>query len=177
MEPVFSCAYFQAFGILPSPMPCGCRWGFGLSQRSSIGASGWYPEAPILFFHFSFSLPPWLLPRVGNGNGQRLSVAPVHLLDDGSNSCKRVRLTRKTRPGVSSHVAPDPGHPTLRRWKRLLPPPSEGEVVRWACLAIFFLDLGLGEVCTWGRLEPARRSGSRLVSPAEGTSALALVRF
>ena len=36
--------------------------------------------------------------------------------------------------------------------------------MRWACLAIFFLDLELGETCTWGRLEPAfggnRRKGS-----------------
>ena len=39
---------------------------------------------------------------------------------------KRVRLTRKTRPGVSSHSIPDPGHPTPRRRKRLRPPSSEG---------------------------------------------------
>ena len=59
---------------------------------------------------------------------------------------KGVRLTRKTLPGVSSHDIPDPGYPTPRRWKRLRPPSSVGEGVRWACLAIFFLDLGLGEV-------------------------------
>ena len=41
---------------------------------------------------------------------------------------KRVRLTKKTRPGVFSHSNPDPG------WG-----------VRSASLAIFFLDLGLGE--------------------------------
>ena len=45
------------------------------------------------------------------------------ILDDG----KRVRLTRKTRPGVSSHSIPDPGHPTPKRWKRLLSPSSRGE--------------------------------------------------
>ena len=53
--------------------------------------------------------------------------------------------------------------------------------MRWASLAIFFLDLGLGEVLPWGRLEPAfggnRRRGFRLVSPAEGVSALALTHF
>ena len=47
-----------------------------------------------------------------------------------------------------------------------LPPKEWG--VTWACLATFFLDLGLGEVCTWGRLEPAfggnKRWGFRLVS-------------
>ena len=40
---------------------------------------------------------------------------------------KRVRLTRKTRPGVSLHSIPDQGHSTPRRWKRLRPPSSEGE--------------------------------------------------
>ena len=34
------------------------------------------------------------------------------------------------------------------------PPPSE-KGVRWACLAIFFLDLGFGEFCDQVRLEPA----------------------
>ena len=34
-----------------------------------------------------------------------------------------------------------------------LPPKEWG--VRWVSLANFFLDLGLGEFCTWGRLEPA----------------------
>ena len=29
-------------------------------------------------------------------------------------------------PSDSSHVIPDPGHPTPRRWKRLRPPSSEG---------------------------------------------------
>ena len=77
-----------------------------------------------------------------------LSVTPVHLLDGGSDLGKRVLLTRKTRPGASSHVILDPGRPTPRRWKRLRSPSSEGEGVRWACLAIFFLDLGLGDFCT-----------------------------
>ena len=53
--------------------------------------------------------------------------------------------------------------------------------VRWACLAIFFLALGLGEVCTgdaWNLpSEGTGVVGFRLVSPAEGTSALALVHF
>ena len=61
-----------------------------------------------------------------------------------------------------------------------LPPKEWG--VRWASLAIFFLALGLGEVCTGGRLEPpfggkGRRVFDRLVSPAEGVSALALDPF
>ena len=53
--------------------------------------------------------------------------------------------------------------------------------MRWADLAIFFLDSGLGEVCTgdaWNL--PSEGTGVvvyRLVSPAEGTSALALVHF
>ena len=39
---------------------------------------------------------------------------------------KRVRLTRKTRPGGLSLVYPDPGRSTPRRWKRLRLPSSEG---------------------------------------------------
>ena len=60
-------------------------------------------------------------------SGKRHFITPGHLLDAGGNVGKRVRLTRKTRPGVISHYNPDPGHPTPRRWKRLRPPSSEGE--------------------------------------------------
>ena len=53
--------------------------------------------------------------------------------------------------------------------------------MRWASLAIFFLALGLGEVCTgyaWNLpSEGTGVVGFWLVSPAEGTGALALVRF
>ena len=60
-----------------------------------------------------------------------------------------------------------------------LPPKEWG--VRWASLAIFFLALGLGEVCTgdaWNLpSEGTGVVGFRLVSPAEGAGALALARF
>ena len=79
----------------------------------------------------------------------------VFFLKPGGNLGKRVRLTKKTRPGISSHDIRDPGHPKPRRWKRLRRPSSEGEGVRLACLAIFFLDLGLRDFLLWGRLEPA----------------------
>ena len=116
---------------------------------------------------------PWSLPRVGNGGGKGQLVTPGHQLDDGSNAGKRVRLTRKTRPGVSSHSIPDPGHPTLRRWKRLRLLPLKEREVRWACLAIFFLDLELGEVfALWDAWnlpsEGSGVAGSQLDSPAEG---------
>ena len=50
----------------------------------------------------------------------------------------------------------------------LLPPKEWG--VRWACFAIFFLALGLGEVCTGDALpsEGTGVGGFRLVSPALG---------
>ena len=98
---------------------------------------------------FTTRFPPWSLPGVGNGGGKRRFGTPGRHSDPGGNLGKRVRLTKKTRPGISSHDNPDPGHPTPRRWKRLRPPSSEGEGgVTWACLAIFFLALGLGEFCT-----------------------------
>ena len=60
------------------------------------------------------------------GVGKRHVIIPGHLLDAGGNMGKRVRLTRKTRPGASSDIIPDPEHPPPRRWKRLRPPSSEG---------------------------------------------------
>ena len=49
-----------------------------------------------------------------------------------------------------SHFIPDPGHPTQRRWKKIAPFLRREWGVRWACLAIFFLALGLGEVLHLG---------------------------
>ena len=93
--------------------------------------------------------PPWSLPRVGSGIGKRNGITPGHSSDTGGNCGK----------GAASHVIPDPdpGHSTPRRWKRLRPLPPKEREVRWACLAIFFLALRLGDdfFCTRGRLEPA----------------------
>ena len=55
--------------------------------------------------------------------------------------------------------------------------------MRLTCLAIFFLDLELGEVFApgdaWNLPSEGKGVGSfvRLVSPAEGVSALALTHF
>ena len=76
--------------------------------------------------------------------GKRQFVTPGHLLDAGGNAGKRVRLTRKTRPGASSHSIPDPGHPTPRRWKRLRPDSSEGEVGEVGVPRNLFPRLGVG---------------------------------
>ena len=75
---------------------------------------------------FTKRFPQWILPWVGNERGKRQFVTLGHLLDGGSNTGKRARLTRKTRPSESSHAIPDPGHPTPRRWKRLRPLSCEG---------------------------------------------------
>ena len=75
---------------------------------------------------FTMRFLPWSLPRVGNGGGKRQVITPGLPSETGGNMGKRVRLTGKTRPGASSHVVPDPRHPTLRRWKRLRLPSSEG---------------------------------------------------
>ena len=47
-------------------------------------------------------------------------------------------------------IIPDPGHPTPRRGKDCAPLPPKEREVRWACLAIFFLALGLGDCLHWG---------------------------
>ena len=75
---------------------------------------------------FTKQFSPWILLRLGRGVGKRRVVTSGDLLDCRGNLGKRVRLTRKTRPGASSHVIPDPGHSTPRRWKRLRSPSSEG---------------------------------------------------
>ena len=89
---------------------------------------------------------PWSLPRVGSGIGKRDFITPGIPLDAGGDRGKRVRLTRKTRPGAASHVIldPDPGHPTPRRWKRLRLPSSEGEGGEVGVPRNLFPRLGVG---------------------------------
>ena len=49
-----------------------------------------------------------------------------------------------------------------------LPPRERG--ARWACLAFFFLALGLGELCTWRSLENAFGGNRRRGLPAGQSS-------
>ena len=113
---------------------------------------------------FTMRFPPWSLPRVGNGCGERQFVTPGHLLDEGSNVGKRVPLTRKTRPGVISHYSPDPGASNAEAMEKIAPPflrrsggtggrASQSFSSTWSWVSF----------CNWGRLEPAfggnRRSG------------------
>ena len=93
---------------------------------------------------FSMRFHPWSLPRVGNGGGKRLLITTGHHLDEGSDRSKRVRLTRKTRPSVSSISIPDPGHPTQRRRKRLRSPSSEGVGCEAGVPRNLFPRLGVG---------------------------------
>ena len=93
---------------------------------------------------FTTRFLPWSLPRVGNGGGKRQVGTPGHRSDPGGNLGKRFRLTKKTRPGVISHVNPDPGHPTPRRWKRLRSPSSEGEGGEVGVPRNLFPRLGVG---------------------------------
>ena len=63
---------------------------------------------------------------------------------------------------------PDPGHPTLRRWKRLRPPSSEGVGCEVGEPRNLFPRLGVGEFCTGTPGTCFRRVWRWLVSPAEG---------
>ena len=100
---------------------------------------------------------PWSLPRVGSGGDKKHFLATGHLADAGGTVGKgsglperhvqllflmSVRILGTQRRGDGKDCAPLP--------------PMEWEV-RWACLAIFFLALGLGEVCAWGRGTCLRR--------------------
>ena len=93
---------------------------------------------------FTLRLHPWSLPRVDHGGGKRLLIATGHLPDASSTVEKRVRLTRKTRPGLISYNIPDPGHSTPMRWKRLRPPSSEGEGGEVGVPRNLFPRLGVG---------------------------------
>ena len=73
---------------------------------------------------FTTRFIPLSFSRAGNRDGTRQFGTPGDHPDPGGNLGKRVRLTKKTRPGLFSQSNPDPGHPTLRRWKRLRPPSS-----------------------------------------------------
>ena len=126
-----------------------------------------YPKGSALELHdgtlnlrhctevFTMRLLPWSLPRVGDGGGKRqfillvISRMLVVLWEKGSGLPGRhvqvlflmtIRILGFQRRGDGKDCAP-------------LPPKEWG--VRWACLAIFFFALGLGNFCTWGRLEPA----------------------
>ena len=153
-------------------------WGFGLSKGFSFGASRWHSEAPTLHYFFlcvfTHGLHLGLVMVVVNSSLLLLVILLMQVVMrvKGSGSPKKMRL------GVSSHSNPDP---TPRRWKRLRPFLRRSGEVRWVCLAIFFLALVGKVVCTgdaWNLpSEGTGIGGFRLVSPAEGTSALALVRY
>ena len=95
---------------------------------------------------FTERFPPWSLPQGCFGIGTRSFSTIGHLLDIDSTVGKRVWLTKKTRPIISSHVIPDPvpGHPTPRRWKRLRPPSSVGEEGEVGVPRNLFPRLGVG---------------------------------
>ena len=97
---------------------------------------------------FSKRLPPWIISGShGQGGGQGASTTST--CDGGGNvSTLRVRLTRKSRPVVgvqdTGHDDPDPGLPTSKRWKRLLPPVSAGAGSEVGVPKHLFPRLGFG---------------------------------
>ena len=129
--------------------------GFGLSQRTSFGVSGWHTEAPTLY------------------------VTPGHLSDDRSDIVKRVRLTRKDTSrciifsfsGSRALNAEEMEKIALPFLQRKVGRASQSFSSRW----------GWVRFCTgdaWNLpSEGTGVVGCRLVSPAEGTGALALARF
>ena len=125
---MFSWFELQTIGILPSSMPKAVCGVLGYPKGSALELLDGTLKLRHCTDLFTKRFPPWSLPRVGSGIGKRNGITPGHSSDTGGNSGKRVRLTKKTRPGAASHVIPDqdPGHPTPRRWKRLRSPSSEG---------------------------------------------------
>ena len=73
-------------------------------------------------FTMRFSPPPCLYLGLVLGLAKGIFITLGNPLDTGGNRGKRVRLTRKRRPGATSDIIRDPGHPLPRRWKRLRPP-------------------------------------------------------
>ena len=94
---------------------------------------------------FTMRLPPWSLPRVGNGVGKRHFMTPGHLLDAGGNMGKRSGLPARH---VQVHLLMSFRILGIQRrgdGKDCAPLSSKEWGVRWASLAIFFLALGLGD--------------------------------
>ena len=112
---------------------------------------------------FTKRFPPWSLPNVGYGVGKSHVITPGHLPDAGGNGGTGVRLTRKdSSRRSSSHHSGSRASNAQGDGKDCAPLPPKEREVRWACLAIFFLDLGLGEVCTgdaWNLLSDATGVG------------------
>ena len=140
-------------------------WGFGVSQGFSFGASGWPFEAPILHYSFYQAFSPhglflrflwglvkgvfvlsvisWILIVLlvkGSGLPRRRVQTFLHMLF-------RTQFQGTQRRGDGKDCFP-------------LPPKEKGE--RWACLAIFFLALGLGDFAlgnAWNLLSEATGVG------------------
>ena len=114
MESVFSWFVLQTIGILSSS-----QWLKAVCEvlGNPGGSALELPDGTLKLRHctqvFTMRFQCWSLPRVGNGGGKRQFITP------GDHLGKRVRLTRKTRPGVSLHGIPDLGHPT----------PNDGELM------------------------------------------------
>ena len=53
---MFSWSLFETIGILSSPLPQGCMWGFGLFSRVSFGNSGWHTVLLFLLCVFTLGL-------------------------------------------------------------------------------------------------------------------------
>ena len=102
---------------------------------------------------FPNRFPSWSSHPIGNGRVRGLHVATTHLDGEGGNIAKRVRLTKKHKVVFSLLAFRTRGTQLQGDGKDCAPLPPKEWGVRPASLAIFFLELELGEVfCTWGRL-------------------------
>ena len=141
---MFSWSLFKTVGILSSSVPWCSLWVLGYPEGSAAELLDGSLKLRYCTAIFTMRFPPSSLPRVGNGGGKRWDVTPDHPSNDCRNSVKRVRLTRKTRPGASIFVIPDPGHSTPKRWKRLRSPSSDGEGGEVGVPRNLFPRLGVG---------------------------------
>ena len=125
---MFSSSFFKTVGILsPSMLQCGFGV-LGYPQGSAAELLDGSLKLRYCTTFFTKHFPPGFYLGRAEGLVIRRVVTSGNLLDCRGNFGKRVRLTRKTRPGAFSLVHPDPGHSTPRRWKRLCAPPSSAEV-------------------------------------------------
>ena len=92
---------------------------------------------------FTMRFPPWSLPRVGHGSGKRQFVATGHLPDAGSTVEKRVRLSRKTRPGLFLMTIRILGTQRRGDGKDCAPLPPKERETRWVPRNLF-PRLGVG---------------------------------
>ena len=151
----FSRVDFQAVRDLSQSMPQGCMWSLGYPAGAAAELLDVTFNLRYCTTSFSRHCP---LHKQGGWVGQREEVATAHLVDGGGSASKRVQKDNVL--AFPFMVIRTQGFQRQSDGKYCisLTPQELGE--EWACLAIFFLALGVVEACAG---DPCSRRKQALV--------------